>query len=214
MFGKKGPPPPRNNIGGEPLPFSVRSEPIVGYRLWKVKPDAQGAALWSVNAHYRWEVHNQARCIPPPPMVFGAKPLNQPLHPEPAPFKDCACGIYCSLPDQPITEWEHTVYGRVHASGSVLLTGRVIRCTMGFKAEHAEVMSPVVLNAHCSAGLACEGDVVRVDLQSDHARGWCENHSPRVGVDAGQYMRNTAAQLEARYPGVEFLSWWTFEGGY
>jgi hypothetical protein len=215
MFRKKNPfktgafPPPRTNFGGETLPVSVRSEPLVGFRIWKVKPTPDGLGLWSLNTHYQWDISNQAECLPPPPRMFMGVPVNESAHPEPAPFVGCACGFYVSLPDQPLQEWEHVVYGKVHATGSVLLTGRVLRCSMGFKSEHAEIMSPVVLNVHCSASFACTDEVVSVDLQTDNARGWCKDHVPGVGVcvEAGQYMRHAADQLQTRYEGIEFISW-------
>ena len=208
----KGPPPLRTNVGGDPLPISIRSSPLVGYRIWQVKPVHRGTSLWSLNTHYEWEVHNQAQCLPPAGQWFMG-PLMAPEHDHPASFVECSCGFYVALPDQPIGEWEQTVWNRVYASGSVALTGRVLRCEMGFKSEWAEILSPVVLNVACAASGDCLEDVTQVDLQSNYARGWCAQHAPGVGVivEAAQYMKETARQLEARYEGIEFISW--FEGG-
>jgi hypothetical protein len=52
--------------------------------------------------------------------------------------------------------------------------------------------------------------VVTVDIQLDCIRGWCEEHAPQVGalVPVGVYMVEACRQLEARYPSVEFITWY------
>lgn len=206
---KKPPAPPRSNVGGRALPISVRSEPLVGYRVWRIKPTPAGMVLYSLNQQYEWKVENTAKCLNSGPFIPWAHQQPPPKHEDPAPSVDCACGFYTSLPDQPLSEWAYILRGRVHASGTVALTGRVIRCSMGFKAEHAEIQSPVVLDVDCANREACDNDVTVVDLQAYEAKGYCADHTPVEGavVEAGMYMRNTVTQLEARYPGVEFMSW-------
>jgi hypothetical protein len=199
-------------VGGEPLPVSVRSEPIVGYRIWRVKPTTAGLAFWSLMQNYEWQVENTAECLTNR-IVPGPQMWNMPVPPKhetAAPGVECACGFYVMLPDHHLSEWTHMVRGQVHASGSVALTGRVIRCTMGYKAEHAEIQSPVVLDVTCAASEKCLLDVVTVDLQADRARGWCGIHAPGVGalVEVSAYMRNACQQLEQKY-GIEVIAWQT-----
>lgn len=200
----------RTNRGGEQLPISVRSEPIEGSRIWRVTYTPDGLALKSLNHSYIWQVENTAECYRSAPTLMPiAVPAPPPEpHVEAAPGRDCACGFYVMLLDQPLEEWSNLVFGKVHAWGSVALTGRVIKCSMGMKAEHAEIMSPVVLDVGCAASKECENPVAKVDLQVDYARGWCADHAPQVGalVDAKPYFREAARQLSKRYPGVEFTS--------
>ena len=209
MFSKRPPDPPRTNVGGDPLPISVRSEPIVGYRVWRVKPTPEGIVLHSLNQNYEWNVQNVAECLNYGPIHPWNTTPTPPRHTDPAPSVTCACGFYCSLPSQPIQEWAYLLRGRVHASGTVALTGRVIRCEMGFKSERAEIQSPVVLDVDCASWEPCDNDVAVVDLQTEEGRGFCADHVPSVGavVEAGMYMRNAVTRLQARYPGIEFLSW-------
>lgn len=204
--------PPRTNRGGDELPISVRAEPITGYRVWRVTTTPDGMALKSLNHDYVWAVENTAECLSGPSVVVPhprSMTLNPPPHEEAAPSRDCACGFYSMLPSQPLEEWSHLIYGKVHASGTVALRGRVLKCSMGYKAEYAELQSPIIVDVGCAASKSCESDVATVDLQVDYARGWCADHAPKEGalVTARTYMREVCRQLAARYAPVEFASW-------
>jgi hypothetical protein len=156
-----------------------------------------------LNIRWTWGVENTAECIRYPGVMIPS-PKTHPS--EPSPYVECACGLYAALPNQPLGEWEHIVAGVVHASGSVALTGRVIRCTLGFKAEHATIQSPVVLGAYCGSSQACLEDVVAVDTQPGRVRGWCAEHAPDGTVDAAAWFQNAVYELEQRYQPIEFLS--------
>ena len=207
MWRKKSPvgPPPRTNVGGEPLKVSVRSEPIVGYRMWRVKIGPAGLRLWALNVYYEWQVENTAACQPIKANPWFPVPSTL-LHEDPSPSVNCACGLYAALPEAPLQEWDHSIAGLVHASGTVALTGRVIRCTLGYKAEHAEIQAPVVLEVNCIASTACPEPVVKVDVQKEYARGWCADHAPKDVLDASQFMAEAVRQLSAHYQ-LAFLSW-------
>lgn len=189
-------PPVRSNIGG--VPFSVRNEAIEGERVWRVKPTITGLALTSINQPYEWDTTNTATCRP---IIGPYRSMIPSQHDTPAPDVGCACGLYTILPGGSLNEWTGLTRGRVFATGRVALTGRVIRCTMGFKAEHAEILSPVVLKVSCASNPSCKNPVVTIDLQVADARGWCAQHEPGVGacVEVSAYMRETARQLSARY---------------
>jgi hypothetical protein len=196
------------NTGGEPLPVSVRSSPIVGYRLWRVRPTPEGLSLWSVNQHYEWQVDNTAECLPTYGAGMWAQVRPSP-HDDPAPSLSCSCGFYCQNDSDPLDEWEKTVRGTVFASGTVALTGRVIRCELGFKAERATIESPVVLGGDCAFSPKCHEDVVAVGLQSRFAHAWCAEHVQKAGaiVEAAAYFRSAVNLLSTRYEPVEFISW-------
>jgi hypothetical protein len=203
------PPPKKTNIGGDELPFRVQSDPIVGYRLWRVKSTPDGYGLFSLNMPYEWKPVNTAECLkmavhPMIPMIPGKIGV----HDDPAPSLSCQCGFYIMLEDAPITEWDHTIRGQVHAYGTVELSGRVIKCTMGYKAEHAEIVS-VMVDAACgyrNDSGPCEANVAFVDPQ---LRAFCPAHVPGeiTMVDAQTAMENVRSRLEIRYPEVEVMSW-------
>lgn len=138
------------NTGGEELPVYFSTEPLVGHRLWRVAPAWAGpAVLKSLNMPYIWAVENTAACLPPASQMYQAiarqAGIIKPIHDDPAPSLTCECGLYAQLYDHPLSEWTSTVYGRVHASGSVALSGRVIECDYGYKAQYATLISPIVL---------------------------------------------------------------------
>jgi hypothetical protein len=198
------------NMGGDELPLSLSTKPVVGYRLWRVYPDERGMALRSLNVNHTWAVDNTAQCFIP--QVWPWPNMGIPTHDDPAPSLSCQCGFYCALPEHPLQEWAHVVAGLVHASGTVALTGRVIRCTLGFKAEHATIQSPVVLDVDCGWTPTCEADVTRVEVLAGGIRGWCDEHTPRQGavIEAVSFFREAVRQLSARYQPCEFISWMTF----
>lgn len=121
----------------------------------------------------------------------------------------------CQLPDHPLDEWEHMVRGRVRATGTVSLTGRVVRCERGYKAQYASIQSPVIIEANCShLHGTCTNPVTTLALPEGHVRsvyGHCGEHGvefmsdPPVVVDAALWMEQACRELEARYPGVEFI---------
>jgi hypothetical protein len=111
------------------------------------------------------------------------------------------------------------VRGRVYASGTVALSGRVVRCARGYKAQYARIQSPLVLEADCQGSnnlVVCPNDVTRIDLPSGPFRsfyGWCgqgdhrsEDEDGGSTVDAGVWMRAAVKDLSGRY-GVEVISW-------
>lgn len=193
------------NYGGEELPVRQTSEPLVGYRYWLIHTTIVGLILHSLHVDYVWELESEAAC-----KIVGR------VH-ERIPDPQCLCGLYAMLPEHPLSEWEHMTRGRVHASGSVALSGRIIRCDAGFKAEHATVQSPVVLDVEYSGFHSCTEDVVAIQFQENRPMffGLCPTHAkleselpePAPMVDAGIWMREACRSLEARYRNIEFISW-------
>ena len=109
------------NKGG--LPVELAAEPIRGYRIWRVMPSAESSwALRSLRDHgVSWDRDMTAEC------------LNENLpgwfrHRQEAPGARCSCGIYAQGPDRPIIDWNYVLNGRVKASGSILMWGRIIVC--------------------------------------------------------------------------------------
>lgn len=184
------------NTGGTDLPRRRRSKPVTGFRTWRVKYDGAEMALWSLMQGHVWETSVTAECLP--------------RREHEAPDPGCACGLYCQLPEHPLTEWEIHVHGRVRATGTVQMSGRIIVCDYGYKAQHAAIESPVVVDADC-LGKECGNPVTGVV-----SAGWdfwchCPDHPPTrsdaVLLEFGPWMKQTLTELRARYPGVEFLSW-------
>lgn len=200
---------PAANVGGKELPVTRSSEPVVGYRTWRILHDEFGLALMSLHIPYTWKVDNEAKCHP--------DGFTSARHESPSPELSCACGIYCQLPDHPLEEWDHMVKGRVRATGTVALSGRVIRCQRGFKGQYATIQSPVVVEVNCSyLHGTCNEPVVTLALPDGNVRdvyGHCAEHRLALTddlpplVDAAIWMREACRILEARYPGVEMLNW-------
>lgn len=203
------------NRGGDELPLVVQTDPIVGYRVWRVSNTSGSLMLRSLSMSYMWKVTNTAECLPPgsPRAFFGGGPIQR--HEEDSPGVDCACGFYCQLPDKPISEWESQVRSMVRAVGEVALSGRVIQCERGFKAQHAELRSPIMVEAGC-IGANCEDEVTKlVPLPIGQYKGYCADHFKtqtdemiEASVDAKSWMRVACRELGESYPGIEFVSWY------
>lgn len=199
MFGVMFPYPPGSNVGGKPLRKRRSKRPLVGYRLWRIINLSSGAALRAVNNEWLWEVDNTAECI-----RLTTWPSYTP-HEEPAPHVECACGLYAQLPSDPLESWVGTVRGKLRASGSILMSGRVIRCARGFKAEHARIQSPVVLEVDCRGG-RCDEPVTHL-IPGDEWQGVCAEHPENEMVEAEPALREVTRQLESGYPSIEFLTY-------
>lgn len=204
MFGRT-PPNHAGNVGGDPLPFTFSTEPIVSYRTWRVQNRGGGYALFSLMQNYQWGVDNTAECLLSPALA----------HRGSAPHAGCACGLYSLKPDDSLWEWESHTRGRVRAFGQVALSGRVIECERGYKAAQASVVSPVTVEVNCAGqNSRCLAPVVWVELAdtSQDFWAWCADHhreSARVDpvlVEAKVWMREVLRELEHRYRPVEFLS--------
>ncbi len=198
------------NIGGELLPEEFGVTPLVGYRTWHVvnAGDGTGLALKSLHFGYLWKPEtNSARCDSAGQLFF---PVN--THKGDSPDIGCACGFYAQLPDQPVEEWEFMRLGRVSATGTINMWGRIIVCERGYKAQHVSIQDPVVLEVSCQKG--CDNPVTRVELpymRVSHYPAYCDEHrpghsSPVVTVEAGIWLREACRELSDRYD-IEFLTW-------
>lgn len=197
-----------DNKGGRVVvPDEIHTEPLTGYRYWRVLNDGKGLALYSMHAHYQWTgTTNTATC-------HGAKitPQSSVEHADKSPHPDCACGLYTQNPKFPLQEWQNMTRGVVSASGSVQMFGRVIVCKLGYKAEHATIDSPVVIEAACL--LNCRNRPTRIQLPLPESKyyAWCDTHRPNyvehvATVEADVWLRYAVAELSERYPTVEFIS--------
>lgn len=202
------PPSHHGNVGGEVLPDEFGTEPLLGYRGWQVIDvgDGTGPALKSLHVFYVWGRTVEAFCHQQAaPFLRGRHPGK--ISPDPA----CSCGVYAQLPEHPLTEWDEAKQGIVSASGTIAMWGRIIQCERGYKAQYAEMQEPLVLDVSCAKG--CDQTPARVALPEltqipfsaycpDHAR----NTTELVTVEAGIWLRETAAVLSTRYD-LEFLTW-------
>lgn len=205
------PAPQGPNIGGKVLPSRIQAEPFEGYRTWRVRLDDEGQmGLWGLIQHYEWAEVNTADC----------KAGRFPPHPRGAPAPDCSCGFYTLAPNSPVTEWDTHTRGRVRASGQAALYGRVIVCAYGYKAEHADIISPVFIDVDCRGQYdkgGCDRAVVEIQVGGGSSDFWgnCPDHQPEredaVLVDAVLWMRTCLAHLEKKYPNVEFLTFMPLE---
>ena len=202
------PSPGRGNIGGEEIPTKLAVEPIIGRRLWRVARDRNTASLVLQSIHFSmtWEAEMVAKC-----QVSG-EVWGTSRHKSGAPGLDCACGLYAMLMDHTIGEWWHAVGGRVHASGDVALSGRVIKCTRGYKAQYAKIVPPVFLDVSCSGKSSrCPKHVTKVALPGDgvpYYFGYCKEHEDPASplVDADVWLKEAARELSDRYD-LEVLHW-------
>lgn len=201
----------RENVGGRELPYSLGTKPLIGHRHWRVTRQPSGElGLQSMHVNLVWSVRETAEC-----RSEGYKGTHG-GHAEPAPYVGCACGLYAELPDTPITEWSWAIAGRVSASGSVALSGRIIKCQRGYKAQYAEMLAPVVLDVSCSGdGSHCIREVSRIVLADDRVNAyygtcadheWSETHRNAVVVDADVWMPEAARTLTEKYD-LEVLSY-------
>jgi hypothetical protein len=214
MFWKrKGPPrmffPPSGqilpNVGGDELiPEEFYLGYLRGYRWWRVVNDGDGLCLASLHTDMVWESDMSAKCLP----RMAGKSLT---HATKAPDHHCSCGLYAQNPDHILREWERMTLGVASASGSILMSGRVVVCEKGFKAEHARIESPVFVDVACEDG--CDLRPTRVELPQPWKSytAWCPEHEPPmhvgfVSVDADVWLRHAVDDLNARYPTIEFIS--------
>lgn len=198
--------PGRGNIGGDPIPTKLAVDPIIGRRLWRVANDGGQLGLQSIHIGVIWDSHMTAECR------NGGYGFNKSGHEDFPPSLSCACGIYAQLPDKRIKEWWFAVGGRVHATGDVALSGRVIKCEKGYKAQYAEIVPPVFLDVSCCFhNSECTNDVSRIALPENyvaHYFGYCSEHADNEAplVDADVWMTEAARELSDRY-GFEVLHW-------
>lgn len=216
----------QRNEGGLELPVFHQDEPLVGYRLWRVRQSSadQRLRLFSINWGYIWDVENKAQCLGlkiVPPNSLWAGQVSDPC--DFSPSLDHACGLYAQLPEHPLSEWHHgSITKVVRASGTVALSGQIIECDAGYKAEYATIQSPVVLETPYCREPKCrkEAEWIGVDRTTTvpvpHMVGYCDSHrflpknDGRASSQPVQFwMAGAIVQLEAAYPGIEFLSWHT-----
>lgn len=201
---------PVGNIGGEKLPERIVAEPMVGHRMWYVASSGQGRGiiLRSIFVNYDWlGVDQTAVCR----TVYypGTPPEHKPTE---SPHPKCSCGFYCQLDDTPFDEYRPMAAGRVIATGTVAMWGRIIKCTRGYKAQHVRIQSPITIDMTCYGG--CENDVQRVELPvlGGSYGSWCwTDHKPSgldvVTIEADIWLKEAKRELEDRYEGVEVLTW-------
>ena len=196
------------NVGGEPLPLKLQTEPIIGNRYWRITADRKdgGLALQSIHVTLIWEKEVTAEC-----RSEGYK-YGHGKHEDPPPSLECACGLYAQLPDMPITEWLFAIGGKVFASGEVALSGRVIKCSRGFKAERAEILSPIYLDATCMKHAnRCPQPIEFIappEKGITHYHAYCDEHrdDELPLIDADVWFPEAARQLSDRYD-LEVLHW-------
>jgi hypothetical protein len=193
------------NVGGELLlPEELHLGYIRGYRWWRIVNDGQGLCLASLHTDMIWEESVIADCRP----RMTGKPGS---HESKAPDPHCSCGLYAQTPNHVLPEWERRTRAVASASGSILMSGRVIVCQKGYKAEHARIESPVLIDVACQKD--CDVRPTRVELPQPWTSyaAWCPEHDPPghpgfVSVDADVWLRHAVTDLNERYPNVEFIS--------
>ena len=218
IWGKPVPPQHAPNLGGLVIPDYFDTEPWIGYRSWLVTPsrDGKGATLRSLHLTYEWNVSNTARC---------ERPMSIRPHDEVAPDPRCSCGLYAQLADYTLPEWERLKKGKLSAVGTVKMWGRIIKCKKGYKAQHMLIESPVLLEVSCKWPHCDEPPVVVVPTNWDisggtgigisvEARIFCDMHTPTgswkeagLGIEVSVVIREAARQLQARYKGLQVLSY-------
>ena len=192
---------PVKNVGGEVVPDEISTEPLRGYRYWNVVNDGDGLALKSLHADYLWAETNTAQC--------WRGMTNRTPHEGKSPHPECACGFYAEHPDYPLREWQNQTLAKVSAHGTILMSGRIIVCEMGYKAEHVEIESPIFVSANCQVN--CGNPPSKVTLPNVHQSypTWCDEHAPNMElatVDVDIWLRHAVDDLSARYPNTEFFS--------
>lgn len=201
-----GPPPQMPNVGGRELPFTLATEPLVGYRSWMIRNGLTGLCLASLFVNYEWTAtDNQAYCD-------GHGSFGR-THKDPAPSPGCSCGLYVNLPDMPFSEWNHLTQRKIHATGQVALSGRIIRCQKGYKAGVAAMISPLMIETPCRVA-GCVDGIRGIILPAGSQltfEGVCATHvvdvtPSSVIVKADQWILNARRVLESKYPHIEFLS--------
>ena len=202
------PPSHTGNVGGDVIPDEFGTEPLLGYRGWQVvnRGDGTGLALKSLHVAYIWDRQVRAFCHQQAAMFLRGRHVGK-ISPDPG----CSCGIYAQLPEQPLSEWDQARQGRVSASGTIAMWGRIIQCERGYKAQHAEIQEPLVLDVSCVKG--CERMPTRVALP-EHSQvvfsAYCGEHAMEaeqsVMVQADIWLREISERLSRRYD-LEVLTW-------
>ncbi len=211
MFGwnvMQMPPSHSGNVGGDVLPDEFGTEPLLGYRGWHVVSagDGSGLALKSLHVSYIWQRDVEAFCHQQGAMFLKGRHTGN-ISPDPG----CSCGIYAQLPEHPLSEWDKAKQGKVSASGTIAMWGRIIQCERGYKAQYAEIQEPLVLDMSCIQG--CGERPIRIALPN-HPQivfsAYCGLHAKtansEVTIQAGIWLREASARLSRRY-GLEFLTW-------
>lgn len=197
-------PNPVGNIGGEIVPDRFEHEYLVGYRSWHVVPQVKGVALKSLHMQHVWRNPETARCLPPPVISQTTHDRND------APYPECSCGLYAQLPDESFDEWEPMRVGKVAVFGTIEMSGRIIICERGYKAQHARIVSGY-FEVSCAKG-GCVNPVVVVQPRGvgETVLCWCTAHEPVTDqnpvVDADLWLREAARLLAAGYD-TRFFYW-------
>lgn len=210
MFGwnaMQTPPSHQANVGGQVLPDEFGTEPLLGYRGWHIvnAGDGTGFALKSLHASHLWDREVEAVCLQAMTVFYKGR-YGGHRSPDPA----CSCGIYAQLPEHPLSEWDDIKVGRVSASGTIAMWGRIIRCERGFKAQYARIESPIVLDMSCVRG--CDGPPNMIALPDMSQRGYlayCPQHAYDVQsplVRAELLLPEISNSLSRRYD-IEVLTW-------
>lgn len=216
------------NIGGTELDHEILATPLRGYRVWRIH-NTPKMHLRAVHMAYEWEVENEAVCHRSKSTAFWGIPTSimsaDPHNDDPAPYIECACGLYAQLPDKPLKEWRDQLSKHVYASGSIAMSGRIIVCERGYKSQYATIESPVFVNSTCiytaeidgvKRSVECDQPIAKIWPQpARQYRGFCDEHAetePKsTGTiefyDADPWFKVVVRELEERYPGVSFLTW-------
>jgi hypothetical protein len=199
----------RDQIAG---PLQYRSEPIVGYRAWRIRIEARRSRNWvpvltSLTAGTDWLTADLvATCD-------GR--LGRRRHPPGTrlPALDCSCGIYALSMPGGATGAGHPMV----ATGRVLLTGRVIEGRRGYRAERGRITGPLSVTLRCAHArcvdepvfatrvlgaprpvclchLTLEPRVERVATLDEFGRALCSRLELRYGVEVGADRSKEAAQ--------------------
>jgi hypothetical protein len=105
------------------------------------------------------------------------------------------------------------------------MTGRIIKCRKGYKAQHMLIESPVILEATCKWPSCDEPPVIVVPANWSvsgstgigsgvEARIFCDTHTPTGswreeggGIEVSVVLREAARQLRVRYEELQVLSY-------
>ena len=211
MFGWNAiqtPPSHNGNVGGEVLPDEFGTEPLRGYRGWHVvnAEPGPGWALKSLHVSYLWGRQVEAFCHKQG-MMFQPRAHIGSVSPDPA----CSCGIYAQLPEHPLDEWDRAKLGRVSASGTIAMWGRIIQCERGYKAQYASIQDPIVIDLSCLKD--CDRDPIVVAIPHHPQlvfNCYCDEHARsadgHVTVPADIWLREVSERLSQRYD-IEVLTW-------
>jgi hypothetical protein len=174
------------------------SEPIVGYRAWRIRIEARPSRSWvpvlaSLTAGTDWLSADLAASCD------GR--LGRHHHPPGTrlPVLDCSCGIYALAAPGDATGVGHPMV----ATGRVLLAGRVIEGRRGFRAERARIAGPLSVTLRCAHARCVDEPVFAAEVLGA-PRPVCLYHltlEPRVErvITVDTFDRALCARLELRY---------------